>query len=482
VHSKNTAGSIEFAAITLFALSLYLPYRAIQYDTNGIDEAQFVETGPLFHKNHMLHRPLAFVVYGAAKVAGYQGNSLTILQVINALCGATGTGLCYLVFKKIVTNRAAAMMGSVWLATSFTYWYFSTDAGYIMLAGLFALGAMLCVVSGRVLPAGFFTALSILAWQASIFLLPLPLGEVAAKRRVRVAGFAILFVVTVYLLAGFYRGYYTPRALFTWVSTYGEGATPLPLWGIWGWDRLQSASVSALRSITPVLLAARPADFAQHVQLGRIAVDLSLIALALLLVLAASKANRAALSFLAGYALFLPFIIWWDPYDPRWFLIPNIFLAGFLACGLVPWLQRKYVRMLVLGCVLVIAGTNFVTTVLPRHGELGPERTMAECVAEKMMGNDLFVSAEWGWSEYLPYLHHRASMNLINDKIPAVEERIRSIQNAGGSAYILDPHSYPQSHLEWLRNQTGITFEDLARFGGAPAFSCYGTTLLRIRL
>ena len=493
VQSKNRAGTIEFTAITLFALGLYLPFRAIQYDTNGIDEAQLVEAGPLFHKNHMLYRPLASVLYGAAKAAGYSGNSLTVLQVMNAFFGAIGIGLCYLIFRYVVKDRTAAMAGSIWLATSFTYWYFSTDAGYIMLAGMFALAAMAAAVYGWALSAALFTALSIFTWQAGIFLVPaistltrlfgppLPLGEAAAKRRVRVAVVTILLVGVVYIVAGFSRGHYTPRALLTWVSSYGDSGTSLPRWGAWGWDRLQASSVSALRSMTPVLLAARPSDFARHVQLGRIAVDFSLIALAMLFLLAALKARRIAFYFLAGYALFLPFIVWWDPYDPKWFLIPNIFLAGFLTCGLMPWLQGKYARMVVLGCVLAIAGTNFVTTILPRHSQLGPDRTMAQCVAEKMTEADLFVSAEWGWPEYLSYLHGRPSISVINESIPAVVERIRSTQTMGGSVYMFDPHHYSGNHIQWLKDQTGVTIEELLKFGGAPSFTCYGATLLRIR-
>lgn len=33
----------------------------------------------------------------------------------------------------------------------------------------------------------------------------------------------------------------------------------------------------------------------------------------------------------ATYALFLPFIIWWDPYEPKWFVVPNLFLATTIA-------------------------------------------------------------------------------------------------------------------------------------------------------
>jgi hypothetical protein len=482
VQSKNTVRSIELTAITVFALGLFLPYRAIQYDTNGIDEAQYIEDGRLFHKNHMVHRPLGYALFRGAKTLGYEGNSLGILQIMNAVLGAIGVGLAYVIYEFLTADRLAALVGSVWLATSFTYWYFSTDAGYIMLAGLFALAALACSARRRVFPSSVFTALSVLTWEASIFLVPIPVGEAALKPRVRAAVLTLLLVSAVYIPVAFSQGYYTPFAILHWISGYGEGPKPLPLWGAWAWDRIPSAALAALRSITPVLLAAWPGDFARHVQLGRIAVDLSLFALAGLLFLAAARANRRALSFVAGYALFLPFIIWWDPYDPKWFLIPNIFLGGFLASGLAPWLQRKPTRIFVLAAVIVIGGTNFVTTILPRHRRLGPARTMAQCVSEKMTSADLFVSAEWGWPEYLGYLHGRRSVSFINDGISLVKERESATEKAGGKVYMLDPRTYSQAHLDWLKIQTGVSAEDLAKFGGSPSFSCNGVTLLRVGL
>ena len=490
VQKKNTSGTAEFCAISVFALILFLPYRAIQYDANGIEEARYIEGGQLFQKNHMLYRPASYAVYSAAKTAGYRGNALGVLQVLSAIFGAIGVGLCYLLCESRVKDRLAALVGAFWLGTSFTYWCFSTDAGYIVLAGVFVLGALVAIVRGKSWTASIVAALAVLTWQANIFavpviatitrrpsnngptlsqrgrgndfkIVPLPLGEGGAKRRVRVAVATILLIAIVYISIALLQGYSTPAAILHWVSTYGEGSIPLPLWGTWAWDRIPAASLSALRSIIPILLAARPSELTQHIQLGRIAVDISLIAFVVLLGLAALRADRKSLIFLAGYVIFLPFIIWWDPYEPKWFLVPNIFLAGFLASSLAPWLGHKYMRVVVLGSVLAIAATNFITTIRPRHTKLGPDREMARCVADKMNSNDLFVSAEWGWSEYLGYLHGRQSVNLINDGISNVKERIRAVRDGGGNIFMLDPGTYSQEHMEWLRNQTGLRRDDL---------------------
>ena len=79
--------------------------------------------------------------------------------------------------------------------------------------------------------------------------------------------------------------------------------------------------MSGLTSVTPVLLAARAGDFSWNMQLGRVAVDFSLIALAILLILALVRARGTSLTFLLAYVVFLPFIVWWDPFEPKWFLL-----------------------------------------------------------------------------------------------------------------------------------------------------------------
>src|SRR5262249_56598832 len=137
--------TVESAAISLIALGLYLPFLAIQYDTNGIVEAESLEAGALatlLNKNHILMRPIGFIAYHAFRHLGYSGNSLVVLQTIDALCGAAALGFAYAAFKSVTQDRLAAVLGAVWLGTSFVFWYFSTDAAYITLAGMFAATAM----------------------------------------------------------------------------------------------------------------------------------------------------------------------------------------------------------------------------------------------------------------------------------------------------------------------------------------------------
>src|SRR2546425_3826127 len=312
-HSSERTTAIEAAFAAILALGLYLPFLAIQYDVNGIAEAAALEARQLVNKNHMLYRPIGLLLYHAVQRIGYTGNSLLVLQTMNAICGAAGVGLAYAVFKSATRDKAAAAMGSFLLGTSFVYWLFSTDAAYIPLAAAFALAAMASLAYTQswvsVVAAGVWTSLSILTWQADIFLVPTLLSLLIARGRRPLFRHAAIFAMTLGLTAGASymlaavasHGWLGLRGFWTWFSSYSEGGTPLPQWGVWGPERIENASVSALRSIVPVLLAEPPSEITRSVQLGRVAVDVSLIALALLVVLASIKTRLNSLRFLLGY-------------------------------------------------------------------------------------------------------------------------------------------------------------------------------------
>lgn len=276
--SKHSTAT-EAIVVALLALALYLPFLAIQYDTNGISEAAALESGQLVNKNHMLYRPVGLLVYRAAQMLGYHGNSLYVLQVLNAMCGSIGVGLAYALFKFSTRGRAAAALGCFWLATSFVYWIFSTDAAYITLAGTLALGAMVCIAysksSTAVIASGILLSLSILTWQAGIFLVPTALMFMIAGAKRPVFHDGALLLVTIGLTAGpiYLLTAYTlsdarsPAGLWAWFTNYSEGPA-LPLWGVWSAGRFETAAVSALRSVVPVLLAIRPSAITRSVQLG----------------------------------------------------------------------------------------------------------------------------------------------------------------------------------------------------------------------
>jgi hypothetical protein len=495
VASSNHNSLFEWTLVVIASLAIFLPFLALQYDTNGLIEAAAVESGDLFNKNHLLYRMVGYGIYRGLQFGGYSGRVIVVLQTINAVCGALGVGFAYLAYKHASKNRGAAATGTLLLACSFTYWLFSTDAAYVTLAGMFAAGslaAFLCIRRpyASAIVAGVLTTLSVLTWQASLFLIPALIflspirGEESRKTLVKHAG---VYVVTACVLsamsyAAVFLIHVGPRdisSLIRWFTSYSENGQ-LPMWGQWAPERVFIAAHSALRSIVPTPLAVPLSEISWTVKRGRIAVDIALAGVGILAFLMLSRIRTKGAWFLIAYACFIPFIVWWDPVEPKWFLIPNVFLAGFFAMASAPWFERAYASMAVLAIVLFVAATNFVTTMRPRHKEIGPDRGMAQCVAANMQPEDLLIAAEWGWPDYLEYIHDRRMLNVISQysEVPTWLDHLR---NTGGVAYLPDPAGYSETHLAWLRSQSGVPREDLNRLAGIPAFSCYGRNILRGR-
>lgn len=486
-----------FALISGFAFLLYAPFLAIQYDTNGIVEAASMEHGFLLPHNHMAYRPIVSAIFRISKTLGYSGNSLPLFQILNSVCGALGVGFCYLACERFMRSRVTAVLSSLWLGTTFSYWCISTDAGYIALAATFAAAAIAVSVRGHTrmhaIGAGVLAALCILTWQAGIFLLPglIALWLLKADRR-PIAGLVFtagLLSASAYLIVGIlYFDVKDARSFFEWIFRYGDAGT-LTMWGNWSADRVPTAVHSIARSIIPTPLMVGPAEIlTQRVQLGRIAIDMSAVAAAVLLIgmlLRTAKGlprekRQTTACLLVGYLAFLPFIIWWDPGQPMWLVVPNIFLAALLG---IAWEEAAVSRTTVTFavCTAGIALTNFVTIIYPRHAELSLDRQIAQCVSENTTANDLILAAEWGWPDYLSYLHGREALSLISTSIPfttvaehlaMVQSEMENVQRRGGRVFTPSLDGYTPEHLAWLESQTRLTEGHLRRFLRTPGFTC----------
>jgi len=491
---RNTL--IESILVTFTSLALFLPFLSLQYDINGLIEASAVESGQIFHKNHMLYRIVGHIAYRGLQVTGYSGRAIVVLQTINAVCGALGVGLAYSTYKRAANNTPAALAGTLLFACSFICWLFSTDAAYITLAAMFAGASMAVLLQMRspvrAVIAGVLTTLSILTWQASVFLIPALnvlsfqfRPHLSRQARLRDAaiytGTACITSGLAYTFVGFAQdGIMSISSLVRWFASYGEGGT-LPMWGKWEGQRVLIAAQTAVESILPTPLAIPVSQLTWDVQRSRVAVDLALVGFGLLSLLALLKARGTrATWFLVAYVFFLPFIVWWDPFEPKWFFIPNVFLAGFFAVALTPWFRNRYAAAAIVGLLLFIAATNFITTIRPRHKDVGLNRRIAECVAGNMHPGDLLIAAEWGWPDYIEYLYGRRSLSLISH-FAALKDSLDEVRRAGGRAYMPDPDGYSDNHLVWLQSQSGVSREDLNRLADTSAFSCYGRRIFFVQ-
>jgi hypothetical protein len=500
---------------------LYLGLLSTHFDLNGITEAREIEQGgaALFSPNHMFYRPAVWILDKLLQLVGIQTRAVFTAQIVTAIFGALGLALFYWWLSGILSHQGLAFVASLSLGTSWSYWVFSTDAYYMAPAAVFVILAFILIYKVWTSPSdtlptrwiaasGIATAAAILFWQANVFFLPaaiLALWGKFKQNRKNLSLSVLVFLVAaigsvgiVFLVIGFvFLGQASFQDFFHWALDYG--GPQLPMWGKWGVNRLGRAFVSGVSGLIPLWEGLGLRELLHgKIQIDKILPQLSLAAIVLLTLIPlnalARKRFKASLNIyfifwlLLVYFCYLMFIVWWDPYEPKWFLIPNISLITALAIFWDSVMSRARLASFAL-LVFLVAGANFSATVWPRHAQPDPDLQRAQCVANHMNENDLFITADWKWSEYLDYFYQRHVYSLVGasvyfdnkDKtLNSLQEAVdRSHQN-GGLVYMIDVNTYPPDYFNWLSTQMGLSKDDLLSFERRSAFMCNQTPFVQI--
>jgi hypothetical protein len=293
-------------------------------------------------------------------------------------------------------------------------------------------------------------------------------------------------------------GEHTLSGLLHWGSSYSSN--PLPMWGAWSPDRLVLFAGSAFKSV--VSLDVWMFSFFHrrlHLSTGEVPnwiAPLGFVVITAALIAAYRWAphkqdgkSRTALWLLLLYAAYVPFIIWWEPMEPRWFILPNIFLAGLAAIIGSRWSTWHLARFAIPGVCLILGGWNLGTSAGPKRFAASTPTQTAACVASHMKDTDLFLATEWNWAGYIEFIHNRKVLNLVTtvsrneDKGQALE-KVRKVleerQQQGGDVYMMDLKVYPPGYTKWLEDQTGLTVADLHSFTGTHAFECVYAEFYRL--
>ncbi len=488
----------EAVLVFLIAAGLYLPLLSRHLDLNGIAEAVAVDAGDLFMPNHLLYRPLGSLMGTITGFAGFSGRSIVILQVLSALGGAASIGLFYLFCRRLSCSRFVAAAVAFWLATTWAFWAFSTDAMYIPIAAFFVTGAAVALLrEGRLsaVVCGALMGLAVTTWEADVLLVPVfMLGvflfrEGTRTARIRLAahfGWACLLpIIGLYAFAVVAVHLRTPRDLLSWLTSHGGGVT-LPMWGAFDWSRVGIAARTLVNSIIFVPLATGAW------QVG-FALAFPVLLLAGTLITRPRFQWRTVTWLTAAYTVFIPFVVWWDPWEPKWFFVANVFLAavfGQLLSGLlVVWARRETaVKAGVMLLLLMAGGSNF-PAIHDRRYKRNTNLEISRCVASHMQPNDIFITTDWSWGGYLGYYFNRRGVSVIDlaalggeptSTLGMLESQVAEVQTFHGNAYMVDMASYPQKHLTWLASQTRLENEDFIPYQGEVAFQCEGINIRRI--
>jgi len=466
----------------------------------------------MWKPNHMLYRPVGYFLWQTLEAVGIHVGVIPFLQALSAIFGALGLGFTYIALERLTANRTIAVWMSLALGVSWSYWTLSTDVYYYSMTAMLAAASLAFFVrsesNASLVACGVLAGLSVLASQANFVLVP-GLGIAALLRnpsrsiRQSIPGMLWIWIsagatVGVAFLGSAVLVYQrrTISAIVEWATHYT--GTRLPMWGSW-WppSKVLQTAGSAFKSIFAMDFWMFP-FFLRHLKNGELPSWVAMLGFAVmagLLIFAWRKGstgsrndNRTLLWLLVLYATFIPFVTWWESVEPRWFIVPNIFLTAITAIILSYWSKARYFRLALPAGVLILTGMNLVISAGPKHFLESNPSKMAACVAGHMDRNDLFLATEWNWADYLIHIHNREMVSFIGEVASAgrnkdaAMKKIRLLaaqrQQQGGRVYMIDLDSIAAEHLQWLNTQTELTAEDLRSFKGSPAFECVGSRFL----
>jgi hypothetical protein len=129
------------AAVFAAALLLYLTFRSLFFNFDGIACAIAVELSDfkhLVHGNHLAYGVVAWLFDRAWRLLGYGGRAILPLQVLDALLGAAGAAVFASLLRRSGRSEREAALGAAALAVSQAWWFWSLEAQVYMLGALFA--------------------------------------------------------------------------------------------------------------------------------------------------------------------------------------------------------------------------------------------------------------------------------------------------------------------------------------------------------
>jgi len=88
----------------------------------------------LFHPHHLLYGPLGAVIRALATVIGWHGSVAVWLQVINAIAGAIGVTVLFVLCRSVTRSTGAALIASISMGFSYAYWYYAVEVEVYTLA------------------------------------------------------------------------------------------------------------------------------------------------------------------------------------------------------------------------------------------------------------------------------------------------------------------------------------------------------------
>lgn len=449
----------------LSALTQVHTFDALSYVLD-VDRKPWQE---LFHPHHLAYGPLGALVRQMAPALGQGGSALVPLQITNALAGALGVALFFVMVRRVTQRFDLALCGSLLLGASYAYWYYAVEVEVYTIATLFLVLCLWLIVAllrqptARTCAAlGLVQAIAVLFHQTNI-LLCIPVGVaflgIARSRcrpteertgHTRMVGLLScslayglplgIIAVGSYLWVGFgISGFHSWEQFMRWTTAYAHT-------GWWGRDVNGEKWADLGKGLTETL--AQPGG----AFLGLLLAGLVVLYLRRL-VWTHGHLTVVLITWLVTYGAFF---FWWEP-DNIEFWIASLPPAIFL---LVLALDTSGTRWspgvwLTLAVGVTMLGVNYDSIIRRGLASYDLQRRVASALAQQSQPGDLLLVSDGMQELYLPYYEGRNNVFSLNQAlfisagnwpIACVQayERIDTALRAGSAVFIDDTVLYPR--------------------------------------
>jgi hypothetical protein len=296
--------------------------------------------------NHPLGHVIFSMLFSLVKRLGYQGRALTIFQTTNGILGGLIIAIFFVLLVSIIKVRVPYALGfSLVLGASYGFWFFAGTGDiyhFSILCSLFAWTTLVYEVTlrnGRFpLWSGFLTGLSILFHQLNIMLIPVGLALILftpnpgnQAKRIKIKKITLFIAITSAVAASGYLslGYavtssFSVQRITGWMRGYFGDPT---------YGRYLNTDVfkTAWMTISQAVMFAP--------QNKAIFISRSLLAFFVLIILFGLFANKAlegrkrAIMVASSLECLItwPLILWWEPQNPKFWLLTLVPFFIFLA-------------------------------------------------------------------------------------------------------------------------------------------------------
>ena len=117
---------------------------------NGIQDGR---PEALFNPYHLIYQWLGWAAFRAAEGIGYDGGPLLPVQILNAVIGALGIALLWILMRTVVINRLAALTVCGLIASSYGYWWYSVEVEVYILSTVLLVLALLVAHRAAISPS-----------------------------------------------------------------------------------------------------------------------------------------------------------------------------------------------------------------------------------------------------------------------------------------------------------------------------------------